>query len=71
MKKTLDMRSNYIGLASIAAKLFFVINDFSKIDNMYQFSLQSYIQLFQQTIQTYIAKNPNLNDSLQDKLEAI
>lgn len=35
MKKTLDMRNNYVGLADVAAKLFFVINDFALIDNMY------------------------------------
>lgn len=35
MKKTLDARNNYIPLARLASKLFFVINDFNLIDNMY------------------------------------
>jgi len=71
MKKTLDMRNNYVGLARVASKLFFVINDFSLIDSMYQFSLESYIYLFSSTIQNYLTKNPNLNDSLPEKLQNI
>lgn len=71
MKKTLDARNNYVGLARIAAKLFFVINDFSLIDNMYQFSLESYIHLFSNTIQLYLNKSTAVNDSLQDKLQQI
>ena len=41
---------NYKKLAKIASKLFFIINDFSLIDTMYQFSLDSYIGLFSKTI---------------------
>jgi dynein heavy chain len=35
MKKTFAARENYRFLARIASKLFFIINDFSLIDNMY------------------------------------
>lgn len=43
MKKTFAARENYRSLARIASKLFFVLNDFSLIDHMYQFALQNYI----------------------------
>lgn len=63
MKKILTARENYKKLAKIASKLFFIINDFSLIDTMYQFSLDAYIGLFSKTIKEYIEK-PGLNDSL-------
>jgi dynein heavy chain len=68
MKKTLDARNNYVGLARIASKLFFVINAFALIDNMYQFALESYIHLFSNTIMMYLNKSTAVNDSLGDKL---
>jgi dynein heavy chain len=43
MRKTILARENYRPLAKIAAKLFFIINDFSLLDNMYQFALDNYI----------------------------
>lgn len=54
MKKILTARENYKKLAKIASKLFFIINDFSLIDTMYQFSLDAYIGLFSKTIKEYI-----------------
>lgn len=71
MRKTLAARNNYISLAKTASKLFFIINDFSLINNMYQFSLESYIALFQRTIDGYLSKSTAVNDSLNDKLENI
>tara|TARA_B110000503_G_scaffold128786_1_gene200287 strand:+ start:162 stop:278 length:117 start_codon:yes stop_codon:yes gene_type:complete len=35
MKKTMAARENYKNLARVAAKLFFIVNDFSQLDNMY------------------------------------
>ena len=67
MRKILAARENYRKLAKIASKLFFIINDFALIESMYQFSLDTYIRLFEQTIKDYIEK-PGLNDSLQEKL---
>ena len=52
------------------SSIFFIINDFSLIDTMYQFSLDAYIGLFSLTIKQYIEK-PGLNDSLNEKLDAI
>ena len=46
MKKIETARKNYLRLATVASKLFFIINDFNLIDHMYQFALDSYIQLF-------------------------
>lgn len=43
MRKALNARNSYTSLAATASRLFFIINDFSLIDNMYQFSLESYI----------------------------
>jgi dynein heavy chain len=70
MKKINLARENYRKLAKIASKLFFIINDFALIESMYQFSLDAYIGLFQKTIKEYIEK-PGLNDSLNEKLDAI
>lgn len=70
MKKILAARENYRRLAKTASKLFFIINDFALIEPMYQFALDSYINLFEKTIKDYIEK-PGLNDSLQEKLDAI
>lgn len=42
MRKSLSVRENYRPLAKIASKLFFIINDFSLIDHMYQFALDNY-----------------------------
>lgn len=64
MKKTLAARENYKNLAKVAAKLFFIVNDFSQLNNMYQMSLDSYIYLFSTNITKHMEKNPGLSDSL-------
>lgn len=71
MRKTLAARQNYVSLARTASKLFFVVNDFSLINNMYQFSIESYITLFGKVIDTYQNKATAVNDSLAEKLNAI
>ena len=71
MRKTLAARENYRPLAKIAAKIFFIVNAFSQLDNMYQMALDSYIQLFASNITKHLEKNPTLSDSLAEKLEAI
>lgn len=71
MRKTQAARNNYVLLARTAAKLFFVINEFSQVNNMYQFALDSYIQLFGRVIDAYQSKATAVNDSLADKLKAI
>lgn len=71
MRKTLAARNSYVSLAKLAAKLYFVINDFCLIDHMYQFSLQQYTDLFEKVIVTYQGKAQAVNDNLQDKLNNI
>lgn len=38
-------------LAESASKMYFVITDLSKINNMYRFSLASFLRLFQRALQ--------------------
>lgn len=40
-------RDAYLPLAQAAAQIFFVISDLVKVNNMYQFSLAAFLQLFQ------------------------
>ena len=44
-------RNSYLPLASYSSNLFFVIKNLSKLDNMYQFSLASFLRLFQRALQ--------------------
>jgi len=41
----------YAGVAQRASLLYFVLNDLSKIDRMYQFSLDAYVELFRLSMQ--------------------
>jgi len=70
MKKTLALRENYRPLGTMASHLFFVLNDLNKIDHMYQFSLESYIDLFVQAIPKKEERHMML-DTLQSKLDTI
>lgn len=71
MRKTNAARENYRQLGAVASKLYFIINDFAFLNHMYQFSLESYINLFANNISKYLEKNPTLSDSLQEKLDTI
>jgi len=44
-------RDAYLPLAEKGSKLFFVISDLCKINNMYRFSLASFLSLFQRALQ--------------------
>lgn len=51
MEKKIDtMRGGYKPIAERASLLFFVLQDMSQIDYMYQFSLDAYIKLFNNSI---------------------
>jgi len=56
MEKTLKARKTYEPMSKVAAKLYFVVNDFNLINNMYQFSLDGYKHLFGKCIDSYINK---------------
>lgn len=71
MRKTNAARENYRQLGAVASKLYFIVNDFSSLNHMYQFALESYINLFGSNISKYLEKNPTLSDSLQEKLDNI
>jgi len=69
IKKTMAMRENYRELGARASVLFFALSDLYKIDNMYQFSLESYMALFADSVKN--RSKANIADSLQDKLDGI
>jgi len=71
MKKTLAVSSNYVSLGKTASKLFFVINEFVTLNNMYHFSLGSCISLFEKCIEVFLSKRQSVNDSLAEKLQTI
>jgi len=50
MKRIDDAREGFRACGRRAAALFFVLNDLSKIDPMYQFSLDWYKALFEKSI---------------------
>ncbi|KAM9317805.1 cytoplasmic dynein 2 heavy chain 1 [Pholidichthys leucotaenia] len=52
LQASLDQeRDAYLPLAESASKMYFVITDLSKINNMYRFSLTSFLRLFQRALQ--------------------
>uniref|UniRef100_A0A673MA78 Dynein heavy chain ATP-binding dynein motor region domain-containing protein n=1 Tax=Sinocyclocheilus rhinocerous TaxID=307959 RepID=A0A673MA78_9TELE len=53
LQMSLDQeRDAYLPLAETASKMYFVITDLSKINNMYRFSLASFLRLFHRALQT-------------------
>nr|XP_026693267.1 cytoplasmic dynein 2 heavy chain 1-like isoform X1 [Ciona intestinalis] len=51
MEASLDQERNaYLPLAECGSTLYFVISDLSKINNMYRFSLASFLRLFQKSL---------------------
>lgn len=61
-----EARQEYRGCSKRAAILFFVLNDMSLIDPMYQFSLDAYISLFNISID----KSPK-HSRLNDRIDAL
>lgn len=52
LQTSLDQERNiYLPLATYGSDLFFVITDLCKLNNMYQFSLASFLRLFQRALQ--------------------
>jgi len=65
LQESLDkQREAYRGLANKGSKLFIVINDLQKINNMYRFSLALYIRLFKKCLEFQTQSN-----KLEEKLE--
>ena len=51
-KKINKRKIEYQTLTKRAAKLFFLVVDFPKLNNMYQFSLASFVKLFKRSLET-------------------
>lgn len=45
-------RDAYLPLAESASKMYFIISDLAKINNMYRFSLAAFLRLFQRALQS-------------------
>lgn len=67
MRKIDSMRENYRPCATKSSVLFFVLASLANIDPMYQFSLQSYIELFKDSIDKSKEKFPIL-DPIPDRI---
>ncbi|XP_040400085.1 cytoplasmic dynein 2 heavy chain 1 isoform X2 [Cygnus olor] len=53
LQSSLDQeRDAYLPLAESASKMYFIISDLSKINNMYHFSLAAFLRLFQRALQS-------------------
>ncbi|KAL8191061.1 UNVERIFIED_CONTAM: Cytoplasmic dynein 2 heavy chain 1, partial [Gekko kuhli] len=50
-------RDAYLPLAESASKMYFIISDLSKINNMYRFSLASFLRLFQRALQSELVQD--------------
>ncbi|CAI9737451.1 cytoplasmic dynein 2 heavy chain 1-like isoform X1 [Octopus vulgaris] len=56
-------RNTYLPLAENGSRLYFVIKDLVKINNMYCFSLSSFLRLFQRTLQAIYDESTNNTES--------
>ncbi|KAL9646808.1 hypothetical protein ABK040_013670 [Willaertia magna] len=54
-------RNQYKPFAEMGSNLFFLINDLRKVNHMYQFSLSSFLKLFDQALTTKLDKTTDIN----------
>ncbi|KAJ1516963.1 Dynein heavy chain 2, axonemal [Coelomomyces lativittatus] len=59
-------REQYRPCAIRASVLYFVLNDLATVDTMYQFSLESYIEVFEKSIQ-----KSKKSDNIQQRIESL
>eukprot|EP00090_Calanus_glacialis_P009483 TRINITY_DN17857_c0_g1_i1.p1 TRINITY_DN17857_c0_g1~~TRINITY_DN17857_c0_g1_i1.p1 ORF type:complete len:1541 (-),score=379.52 TRINITY_DN17857_c0_g1_i1:129-4454(-) len=73
LQENLEKEGNiYLPLAEFASKLYFVNKDLSKINNMYQFSQSSFMNLYERTLSTASIGNTETRiDSLKRTLQGI
>lgn len=62
-RKKSDILQGYRPCSQRASILFFVMNDMGRIDPMYQFSLDAYIELFNNSIDKSL-KHPKLDERI-------
>lgn len=72
LQESLDQEGNaYLPLADYASKLYFALTDLSNINNMYQYSLSSFLSLYVKTLKTVPAGNMNVRmENLKKTLQA-
>jgi len=73
LQKNLELEANtYLPLAIFASKLFFSLTDLSKINNMYQFSINAFVQLFEKNFQIVPHGNTDVRlESLKKSLQKV
>lgn len=65
-------RNTYLPLAESGSRMYFVISDLAKINNMYRFSLASFLRIFQKALKAKqvegkaVESGSNLIDLNQD-----
>ncbi|OQR83321.1 dynein heavy chain [Achlya hypogyna] len=66
-------RMGYVAVAVRSSTLYFVLNDMTKVDPMYQFSLDSYVDLFKESIakSRSARQTLTLTDDLSERIAAI
>ncbi|XP_062574485.1 cytoplasmic dynein 2 heavy chain 1-like [Saccostrea cucullata] len=55
-------RKTYLPLAESGSRMYFVISDLTKINNMYRFSLAAYLRIFQKALKTNKVQKKYLKD---------
>eukprot|EP01135_Chromosphaera_perkinsii_P005308 Nk52_evm1s338 gene=Nk52_evmTU1s338 len=69
LQQSLDKeRDAYLGLAKAGSDLYFLINDLSKINKMYQFSLPSFVRLFKLSISVKVTGSKNDSEGKIEQL---
>jgi dynein heavy chain len=69
MEKIISSKEEYRPLARKASKYFFVLYSMNSINNMYEFSLQSYIELFKESMGN--RETISLNESTDERIKKI
>merc|ERR1712224_793365 len=71
LRKNAAARENYRYVGYIASILYFAIYDLAKIDHMYQFSLESFTNLFKEVIVENKDSKTGLGDGIKERINVI
>jgi len=71
LKKNALARENYRYIGYIASILYFAIYDLSKINHMYQFSLESFKNLFKKSVEKHKDSKTGLGDGIKERINVI
>jgi dynein heavy chain 2, cytosolic len=64
-------RQKYSPISDFASRLFFVINDLQKLNNMYRFSLSSFVRLFDEALNSTDASNEEAENRVKALISAL